>query len=168
MGCYRIWIGSESGSQRVLDAMQRGVTVEQVEWATKAAQRHGIAVGMFLMWGYDELLEEDIEATIAHVKRCNPDVFLTTVSYPIKATAYFDQVADRIVADEDWAMSTDRDYRIKGRHSRSYYRHAERWLRNEVAAYRLEPTDPDTARTKRLAALEARRDMRAAEREVEA
>ena len=168
MGCYRIWIGSESGSQRVLDAMQRGVTVEQVEWATKAAQRHGIAVGMFLMWGYEGETEEDIEATIAHVKRCNPEVFLTTVSYPIKATAYFDQVADRIAADKEWAGSTDRDYRIKGRHSRRYYRHADRWLRNEVAAHRLERTDPDTARTKRLAALEARRDMRAAEREVEA
>jgi radical SAM superfamily enzyme YgiQ (UPF0313 family) len=51
MGCKRIWIGSESGSQRILDGMQRGVTVEQVQWATQAAQRHGIEVGMFLMWG---------------------------------------------------------------------------------------------------------------------
>jgi len=51
LGCYRIWIGSESGSQRILDAMERGVTAEQVQWATHAAQRHGIQVGMFLMWG---------------------------------------------------------------------------------------------------------------------
>ena len=124
---------------------------------------------MFLMWGYDGETMEDIEATIEHVKRCNPDIFLTTVAYPIKDTPYFDKVAARIACStRSWAVSTDRDYRIKGRHSRSYYRHADRWLRNEVAAYRLEPTDPDTARTKRMAALEARRDMRAAEREVEA
>jgi radical SAM superfamily enzyme YgiQ (UPF0313 family) len=86
MGCYRIWIGAESGSQRILDGMQRAVTVEQVEWATKAAQRHGIQVGMFLMWGYDGEELEDIEATVEQVKKWNPDVFLTTVAYPIKNT----------------------------------------------------------------------------------
>ncbi len=47
MGCYRIWIGSESGSQRILDSMQRGVTVDQVVWAARAAKRYGIQVGMF-------------------------------------------------------------------------------------------------------------------------
>src|SRR5262249_6872773 len=88
MGCYRIWIGAESGSQRILDAMERGVTVEQVQWATRAAQRHGLQVGMFLMWGYDGETLEDIEATIAHVKRANPDIFLTTVAYPIQNTPY--------------------------------------------------------------------------------
>ena len=98
MGCYRIWIGSESGSQRILDAMQRGVTVEQVQWATQAAQRHGIEVGMFLMWGYDGETLEDIEATIEHVKKSNPDMFLTTVAYPIKNTPYFDKIADTLGA----------------------------------------------------------------------
>ena len=63
MGCYRIWIGSESGSQRILDAMQRGATVEQVRWSVKAAQRHGIQVGLFLMWGYEGEELEDIAAT---------------------------------------------------------------------------------------------------------
>ena len=93
MGCYRVWIGSESGSQRILDAMSRGVTVEQVQWATKAAQRHGIEVGMFLMWGYDGETFDDIEATVEHVKKCNPDIFFTTVAYPIKDTEYYDRVA---------------------------------------------------------------------------
>ncbi len=64
MGCYRIWIGSESGSQRILDRMERGVKVEQVQWATKMAQRYGIEVGMFLMWGYDGETIEDIAATV--------------------------------------------------------------------------------------------------------
>ena len=89
MGCYRIWIGSESGSQRILDAMERGVTAEQVQWATKAAQRHGIEVGMFLMWGYEGETIDDIEATIEHVKKANPDIFFTTVAYPIKGTGYY-------------------------------------------------------------------------------
>ena len=92
MGCYRVWIGSESGSQRILDAMERGVTTEQVQWVTKAAQRHGMEVGMFLMWGYEGEEIEDIEATIEHVKKCNPDIFFTTVAYPIMNTAYYQTV----------------------------------------------------------------------------
>src|SRR5581483_6732263 len=91
MGCFRIWIGAESGSQRILDAMERGVTVEQVLFATAAAKRHGIQVGMFLMWGYDGETMDDIAATVDLVKRANPDTFLTTVAYPIKNTPYFAQ-----------------------------------------------------------------------------
>lgn len=133
MGCYRVWIGSESGSQRILDAMERGVTAEQVRWATKAAQRHGIQVGMFLMWGYEGETVEDIEATVEHVREAHPDVFFTTVAYPIKDTAYFGEVADRIVSPLPWEEATDRHYRIRGRHSRAYYRQADRWLRGAVA-----------------------------------
>ena len=168
MGCYRIWIGSESGSQRLLDAMERGVTVEQVQWATKAAQRHGIQVGMFLMWGYEGEAIEDIEATIEHVKRCNPDIFFTTVSYPIMNTAYYHTVAGRVALTGDWADSTDRDYRIQGRHSRQYYKHADQWLRQEVAAFRLESTDAAAAAQKRGEAQQARRALLATAAEVEA
>lgn len=168
MGCYRIWIGSESGSQRVLDAMERGVTAEQVQWVTKAAQRHGIQVGMFLMWGYEGEEVEDIAATIEHVKRCNPDIFLTTVAYPIMNTAYYPRGADRVVLTGDWADSTDRDYLIQGRHSRTYYRYADQWLRNEVAAFRLESTDPAAALQKRGEAEQSRGAMLAVAAEVEA
>ena len=168
MGCYRIWIGSESGSQRILDAMQRGVTAEQVQWATRAAQRHGIQVGMFLMWGYEGETVEDIEATIEHVKEANPDIFFTTVSYPIKNTPYYHQVADRLELTKDWEAATDRDFAIRGRHSRAYYKHADRWLRSEVAAFRLEAADPAEAARKRAEAEAARAALLAASAEVEA
>ena len=168
MGCSRIWIGSESGSQRILDAMQRGVTVEQVRWATRAAQRHGIEVGMFLMWGYDGETVEDIEATIEHVKQAGPDVFFTTVSYPIRNTGYFGKVAGRVVLDKAWEDATDRDHRIAGRHSRAYYRQADRWLRSEVEAHRLDASDPAAAAAKRAEARTARDGLLAAAGEVEA
>jgi anaerobic magnesium-protoporphyrin IX monomethyl ester cyclase len=168
LGCYRIWIGSESGSQRVLDAMERGVTVEQVQWATKAAQRHGIQVGMFLMWGYDGEELTDIEATIEHVKASNPDVFFTTVAYPIQKTGYFQKVAPNVVLDADWASATDRDHKVRGRHSRAYYRHADQWLKNEVAAFRLEPNDAAAAAEKRAEAARAREALLASAAEVEA
>jgi radical SAM superfamily enzyme YgiQ (UPF0313 family) len=154
MGCYRIWIGSESGSQRILDAMQRSVKVEQVLWATRAAHRFGIQVGMFLMWGYDSETTEDIEATVKHVKECNPDVFLTTVSYPIKNTGYFRKVSDLVTLGQKWETATDRDYQVSSRPPKSYYESADRWLKKEMAAVRAD--NPEAADLLRQEAAAAR------------
>jgi anaerobic magnesium-protoporphyrin IX monomethyl ester cyclase len=142
LGCYRIWIGSESGSQRILNAMQRGVRVEQVRDSIKLAQAHGIQVGMFLMWGYEGEELEDIAATVEHVKLSNPDVFFTTVAYPIKGTGYFEKVRDKVALPIDWAQASDRDYVVAGRRGRDYYKLADQWLRNEVEAARVEARDP--------------------------
>jgi anaerobic magnesium-protoporphyrin IX monomethyl ester cyclase len=136
LGCMRVWIGSESGSQRILDAMERGVTVEQVRSAVDWCRRAGIQTGMFLMWGYDGEEISDIEATIDHVKQCRPDIFFTTVSYPIKGTPYYNKVANRLVTFGDWHERTDRDFRIQGRHSRNFYKHADELLRVETAPQR--------------------------------
>ena len=141
LGCTRVWIGSESGSQRILNAMQRGVTVEQVRKAVTLCRQNGIQTGMFLMWGYEGEDLSDIEATIDHVKACRPDVFFTTVSYPIKGTPYFDKVADRVVNIRPWKDTTDREFTIVGRHSRRFYQHADELLRSEMAP------DPDAQRT---------------------
>lgn len=136
LGCSRLWIGSESGSQRVLEAMDRRITVEQVQRATRLLQARGIQVGMFIMLGYVGEEESDLEATIAHLKASSPDAFLTTVAYPIKGTEYFEQVRGQIAANGDWAGTTDRDLVIRGRHTRLYYRFANQWLVGEVARHR--------------------------------
>jgi len=137
LNCFRIWIGSESGSQRILDAMRRGVTVEQVQRAVELCKSRGMLTGMFLMWGYEGEELEDIEATVQHVKRTNPDVFLTTVSYPIHGTPYFDGVAKRVVGPASWEEGSDRDFRIRGRHSRRFYENADQLLRAEVELQRI-------------------------------
>jgi anaerobic magnesium-protoporphyrin IX monomethyl ester cyclase len=134
LGCFRIWIGSESGSQRILDAMQRGVKVEQVRDAVALCKQHGIQTGMFLMWGYEGEEISDIEETVSHVKSCRPDVFFTTVSYPIKGTPYFERVASKLVTLRPWQDSTDRELMVKGRHSRRFYQHADDLLKSETAA----------------------------------
>jgi anaerobic magnesium-protoporphyrin IX monomethyl ester cyclase len=157
LGCMRVWIGSESGSQRILDAMQRGVTVEQVQRAVELCRHSGIATGMFLMWGYEGEGIEDIEATVEHVRRCRPDTFFTTVSYPIKGTPYFEKVSSRLVTLRGWEQSTDREFRIRGRHSRRFYQHADELLRSETAEV------PDPARS-----LAAREGLQATGSEVEA
>src|SRR5207247_5978146 len=92
LGCFRVWIGSESGSQRILDAMQRGVRVAQVREAVRLCRARGIQTGMFLMWGYEGEELPDVEATVEHVKASLPDIFLTTVSYPIKVPPYYEEV----------------------------------------------------------------------------
>jgi anaerobic magnesium-protoporphyrin IX monomethyl ester cyclase len=145
LGCYRVWIGSESGSQRILDAMQRGVKVEQVRQAVSLCRSHGIQSGMFLMWGYEGEELSDVEATVDHVKQCRPDVFFTTVSYPIKGTPYFERVAQKLVNVRPWQESTDRDLMIEGRHSRQFYQHADELLRQTMAAAP-DPAAIETAR----------------------
>jgi len=136
LGCWRVWIGSESGSQRMLDAMQRRVDVERVVDAATLLHRRGIQVGMFIMLGYDGEQESDLRATIHHLKRAAPDIFLTTLSYPIKGTSYYDRVADRIESTGAWADGSDRDLTIAGRPPRRYYDFARRWMVGEVDRHR--------------------------------
>jgi anaerobic magnesium-protoporphyrin IX monomethyl ester cyclase len=132
IGCFRVWIGSESGSQRILDAMERGVTVDEVQSAVSLCRLSGIQTGMFLMWGYEGEELDDVEATIQHVKKTDPDIFFTTVAYPIQGTAYSSQVADRMERTKTWNIGSDRDVRIRGRHSRRFYGLADQLLRSEV------------------------------------
>ena len=133
LGCFRVWIGSESGSQRILDAMQRKVSVDQVHTAADRLRRRGIEVGMFIMLGYDGEQMSDLRATVEHLKRTAPDVFLTTVSYPIKGTPYYDSVSDRLASPKAWHEGTDRDLVVRGRPVRRYYDFARRWMTAEVA-----------------------------------
>jgi radical SAM superfamily enzyme YgiQ (UPF0313 family) len=135
LGCWRVWIGSESGSQRILDRMERRVVLDQVTATAARLRRRGIQVGMFIMLGYDGEGTEDLRATVAHLKRTSPDVYLTTVSYPIKGTPYYDAVASRIEAPKPWAEGTDRDLVIRGRPTRRYYEFARRWISGEVARH---------------------------------
>lgn len=133
MGCYRLWNGSESGSQNVLDAMDRKVNVKDVQEKTHLLQKYGIETGMFIMLGYEGETIRDLEETVEHLKISNPDIFLTTVAYPIKGTPYYSTVESRILADKSWQDRSDRDLTVAGRYSRRFYGFATRWMVNEVA-----------------------------------
>ena len=136
IGCYRLWIGSESGSQRLLDAMRRDANAEDVRAKTKLLQQHGIQVGMFIMLGYEGEQLADLDATTGHLQLANPDVFLTTVAYPIKGTPYYAEVEARLLARADWDKVSDRDLTVRGRYSRRFYSFATRWMVNAVALHR--------------------------------
>lgn len=136
MGCYRLWNGSESGSQSVLDAMKRKVKVEDVQQKTHLLQKYGIEAGMFIMLGYDSETIDDIQQTVEHLKICNPDVFLTTVAYPIKGTHYYAEVEADVLRSGSWIENADRDLTVAGRYSKTFYSFATRWMVSEVALNR--------------------------------
>jgi radical SAM superfamily enzyme YgiQ (UPF0313 family) len=147
MGCFRLWVGAESGSQRVLDAMKRRTDAARTRDAIRLLQRHGIEAGTFIMLGYEGETMADIEATLAHLDDARPDTFLTTVAYPIRGTEYYRTVADRIVAPGPWETITDRDLIVAGRPSRRHYRFAIRWIVNQIAwARERQRQRPDPAR----------------------
>jgi radical SAM superfamily enzyme YgiQ (UPF0313 family) len=170
IGCFRVWIGSESGSQRILDAMERGVTVEQVQNGVALCRSAGIQSGMFLMWGYEGEELSDIEATVEHVKKTDPDIFFTTVAYPIKGTPYFSEVAERVDKPANWSQTSDREFKLRNRHSRQFYRFADKLLRSEVELNRLgikPDADADSLSALRNGIAEARAGLQATMTEVE-
>ncbi len=135
-GCFRVWIGAESGSQKIIDAMDRRVSVEQVREMIQLAKKHHIQSGTFIMLGYPGETEADIEETIHHLKVSDPDLYTITVAYPIKGTPLYAEVEERFVKQLDWDKSTDRDIDFKRTYRRKYYDFALRRLYNEVAYHK--------------------------------
>ena len=136
MRCFRLWIGAESGSQPILDAMQRRTSASRVVEMVRLLQDNGIEAGLFIMLGYAGEQREDVEATLTFLKSASPDRFLTTVAYPIKGTAYFDELGDRIVRNGGWETGTDRDLGVQGRYPDRFYHHAGRWIHHQMKLHR--------------------------------
>lgn len=136
-GCFRVWIGAESGSQKVIDAMDRRVDVLQVREMIQSAKKHGIQAGTFIMVGYPGETDEDIRQTLAHLKQSDPDQYTITVAYPIKGTPLYEEVESKMMEQLPWESSTDRQIDFKRTYSRKYYDYAVRWIYNEMAVNRI-------------------------------
>lgn len=136
-GCFRVWIGAESGSQKVIDLMDRRVDVNQVRDMIKLTRQHGIEAGTFIMLGYPGETEDDIEETIHHLKESNPDHFTITVAYPIKGTELFQEIEAIQTTNLDWSTSTDRQVDFKRTYSRKYYDYAVKRVINEVNYFKV-------------------------------
>jgi radical SAM superfamily enzyme YgiQ (UPF0313 family) len=135
-GCFRVWIGAESGSQRVIDAMDRRVDVNRVREMIQLTKKKGIEAGTFIMLGYPGETEADIEETIHHLKVSDPDFYTITLAYPIKGTEMYQEVENDFITELNWADSTDRDIDYKRTYSRNYYNHALKRVHHELAYYR--------------------------------
>ena len=131
-GCFRVWIGAESGSQKIIDLMDRRVDVNQVRDMIRLTRKHGIEAGTFIMLGYPGETEADIEETIHHLKESNPDHFTITVAYPIKGTELYQEIEAIRTTKLDWSTSTDRQVEFKRTYSRKYYDYAVKRVISEV------------------------------------
>lgn len=140
-GCFRVWIGAESGSQKIIDQMDRRVKVEQVREMIKLTKKYGIETGTFIMLGYPGETEEDITETINHLKLSNPDYFTITIAYPIKGTEFYQEVEAKQTERIDWTKNTDRERDFERTYSRNYYDFAVRRVVNEVNYYKAKQTN---------------------------
>ena len=135
-GCFRVWIGAESGSQKIIDAMDRRVDVKMVRENIIKTKRQGIEAGTFIMLGYPGEQRADIKETITHLKVSDPSFYTITLAYPITGTPLYEEVNNVMQIPGPWENITDRDYDFKRVHSKIYYKYAIDWVNNEVNYHR--------------------------------
>jgi anaerobic magnesium-protoporphyrin IX monomethyl ester cyclase len=121
-GAREVWLGAESGSQKVLDAMEKGTRVEQIYAAAHALHAAGIKTGFFLQFGYPGEGREDIEKTLQMVRDCNPDDIGISVSYPLPGTKFFDAVRLQLGEKQNWVDSRDLEMLYQGPFTTHFYR----------------------------------------------
>ena len=138
IGCFRIWIGAESGSQKIIDLMDRRVDINHVKKMIQDTNAIGIETGTFVMVGYPEETIEDIDKTIQYLKEANPTEYTITIAYPIKGTSLYNEIEDKIIQQPNWETSTDREIDFKRTYSRKFYNYAVSKVVNEVGFSRLE------------------------------
>ena len=138
-GCENVWMGAESGSQKVLDAMEKGIRVEQIFRATRLLRERGIRVSFFLQFGYPGEEWSDIEKTLAMVRTARPDDIGISVSYPLPGTPFHQRVQKDLRDKTNWTDSHDLDLMFRGTYAPEFYRalynlaHADFRLRKELS-----------------------------------
>ena len=134
-GCAEVWMGVESGSQKILDAMDKGICVEQVLKARDNLKRHGVRAGFFLQFGYPGETWTDIQKTIKMVRETRPDDIGVSVSYPLPGTKFYQRVREELGAKSNWVDSDDLAMMFKGAYTSEFYRALRDALHAEVESW---------------------------------
>jgi anaerobic magnesium-protoporphyrin IX monomethyl ester cyclase len=127
-GCTMVWMGAESGSQKILDAMDKGTKVEQIYEATQLLKKHKIGVSLFLQLGYLEETLEDINLTIKMVKDLMPDDIGISVSYPLPGTEFYEKVKSQLAKKSNWTDSDDLAMLFKNTYKPEFYKQLQRYI----------------------------------------
>jgi anaerobic magnesium-protoporphyrin IX monomethyl ester cyclase len=154
-GAREVWLGAESGSQKILDAMEKGISVDQTKRAVTRLRAEGVRVGLFLQFGYAGEAWNDVQATRSLVRELLPDDIGVSVSYPLPGTRYHTAVAARLGDKRNWTESNDLDPLVPARYSAGFYRTLSRVVHAELRVLRgaralrtllpLAPTEPGSA-----------------------
>ncbi len=127
-GADTIWIGAESGSQKILDAMDKGTTVEQIYEVTGLLKKKKIKVAFFLQFGYLNEKKEDIQKTIRMVKDLLPDDIGISVSYPLPGTKFYDKVKEDLKEKANWTDSDELALMFTSTYGPEYYKKLHRYV----------------------------------------
>jgi anaerobic magnesium-protoporphyrin IX monomethyl ester cyclase len=127
-GAETVWVGAESGSQKILDAMDKGTTVEQIFQASSILRKKNVHIGFFLQFGYLGETLEDIEATIRMLLELMPDDLGISVSYPLPGTKFYDKVKGQLSEKRNWSDSDDLAMMFESTFTREYYRQLHRYV----------------------------------------
>jgi anaerobic magnesium-protoporphyrin IX monomethyl ester cyclase len=131
-GCAEAWIGAESGSQRILDAMTKGTTVGELIAARERLGALGIRVGFFIQLGYLGEQLSDLLATRELVARAAPDDIGVSVSYPLPGTKFYEQVKAQLGKKTHWDESNDLAMMFRGAYDSDFYRRVRDLLHEQV------------------------------------
>ena len=121
-GCESIWIGAESGSQKILDAMDKGTTIEQIYESTRMLKSHNIKICFFLQFGYTGETKKEIDLTMKMVRELMPDDIGISVSYPLPGTKFYDRVVSQMGEKKNWVDSADFEMMFAGEYTTNFYR----------------------------------------------
>lgn len=135
-GCQIAWIGAESGSQKILDAMEKGTRVEQIYEASRRMHAAGLKVGFFLQFGYPGETLQDIEKTLQMVRDCQPDDIGISVSYPLPGTTFFNAVREQMGQKQNWVDSSDLAMMYDGPFTTEFYRQLHTVVHKEFRSRR--------------------------------
>jgi anaerobic magnesium-protoporphyrin IX monomethyl ester cyclase len=132
--CEEVWMGVESGSQDVLDAMDKGTTITEVRAATRLLRQHGIRACWFVQLGYPGEDWRAILKTRDLIRDEQPDDIGVSVAYPLPGTPFYDRVRMDLRSKANWSDSDDLAMMFRGTYSTHFYREIRDLLHAEVNA----------------------------------
>ncbi|KAA0254561.1 B12-binding domain-containing radical SAM protein [Acidobacteria bacterium ACD] len=149
-GCEEVWMGVESGSQAILDAMDKGTTLSQVRGATRLLKESGIRASWFLQLGYPGEEWHEVEKTRDLIREERPDDVGVSVAYPLPGTLFFDRVKDQLGAQTNWSDSDDLAMIFHGTYTGPFYRRVRDLLHEEALVALLPEGDVSRERRRQL------------------
>jgi anaerobic magnesium-protoporphyrin IX monomethyl ester cyclase len=135
-GAETVWVGAESGSQKILDAMDKGTTVEQIKSTSALLKQKGIRVGHFLQFGYLGENKEDIKSTLSMMLDIMPDEIGISVSYPLPGTRFYEKVKMMMKEKRNWSDSDDLAMMFENSYVPRYYKVLHRYVHNRYRIQR--------------------------------
>jgi radical SAM superfamily enzyme YgiQ (UPF0313 family) len=121
-------MGAESGSQKILDAMDKGITVEQIHEATRLLRKNGIRPSFFIQFGYPGETKEDIGKTIRMINELLPDSLGISVSYPLPGTPFYERVKADLKGKTNWTDSDELQLMFMNTYPPAFYKQLHRYV----------------------------------------